>query len=59
MLIRTDKKYGWGITLCLIMYNVLGLGSNRSQLLVGRAPVCPSRSYLPIVHRTHDSSSPP
>lgn len=42
-----------------MMNDVLGLGSNRSQLLVGRAPVCPSRSYLPIAHRTHGSSSPP
>lgn len=40
------------------MCDVLGLGSNRSRLLAGRAPVCPSRSYLPAAHRTHGSSSP-
>lgn len=40
------------------MCDVLGLGSNRSRLLAGRAPVCPSRSYLPATHRTHGSSSP-
>lgn len=41
------------------MYDVLGLGSNRSRLLAGRAPVCPSRSYLLEAHRTHDNSSLP
>ena len=44
---------------CPLMCNVLGLGSNRSQLLAGRAPACPSQSYLLRAHRTHGSSSPP
>lgn len=44
--------------LCLLMCDVLGLGSNRSRLPAGRAPVCPSHSYLPAAHRIRGSSSP-
>ncbi len=38
--------------------DVPGLGSNRSRLLAGRAPACPSRSYRPAAHRTHGSFFP-
>ena len=40
------------------MCAVLDLGSNRSQVPVGRAPVCPSHSSLLGSHKTHGSSSP-
>lgn len=40
------------------MFQALGLGSNRSQLPAGRAPVCPSRSNQQVAHKTRGSSSP-
>lgn len=56
-IIKKKKNRGES-SLCSLVCDVLGSGSNRSQLLAGRAPVCPSRSNLPAAHRTRGSSSP-
>ena len=55
---KISQNKRWRMILCSLMCDILGLGSNRSRLLAGRAPVCPTRSYLPAAHRTHGSSSP-
>lgn len=56
-IIKKKKNRGES-SLCSLVCDVLGSGSNRSRLLAGRAPVCPSRSNLPAAHRTRGSSSP-
>lgn len=54
---KRKRKAEKEIVLSSVMCDVLGLGSNRSQLPAGRAPVCPSRSYLQAAHRTHGNFS--